>query len=222
MIKPTTQKCCLHGRECKPESLHWNLSNYYGVSGTFCQYHYDLVSHDSYGKPNNPDAYMRIKELLRPRENLINYSVIYAEKTGEPIFSNQLLVFTCQAEDGSHAREQCLDAYPDCSVLSVSSGVPEDHLHSFKLVQEDLPTWAVTHNYAFDIFPGVQLCTKDGRRVGNAYIIQKGSIEDRWTILTDAGSKILNLTRSELADMFYLGKFVGRLEEILKRFSKPC
>jgi hypothetical protein len=36
----------------------WQLSNYYGVTGTFCSDCYDQVSHDSYEQPRRPDDYV--------------------------------------------------------------------------------------------------------------------------------------------------------------------
>ncbi len=32
----------------------WGLSNYFGLSGTFCVTCYSKVSHDSYGRPEHP------------------------------------------------------------------------------------------------------------------------------------------------------------------------
>lgn len=34
--------------------------------------------------------------------------------------------FKCHAEDGDHAEEQCVDAYPDCDVLWVYEGTDLD------------------------------------------------------------------------------------------------
>jgi hypothetical protein len=41
-------------------AFSWSLAKYFGISGRFCSDCYDLVSHNSYGKPNNPDAYQAI------------------------------------------------------------------------------------------------------------------------------------------------------------------
>ena len=46
----------------------WHLRGYYGISGTFCSKCYDLVAHDSYGKPQNPQAHARIKDALNTKE----------------------------------------------------------------------------------------------------------------------------------------------------------
>ena len=40
----------------------WGLQGYYGLSGNFCPKCYDKVSHDSYGKPNNPSGYKEVME----------------------------------------------------------------------------------------------------------------------------------------------------------------
>jgi hypothetical protein len=31
--------------------------------------------------------------------------------------------FLCMADDGEHAEEQCLNAYPDCIILCVNRGI---------------------------------------------------------------------------------------------------
>lgn len=36
----------------------WHLADYYGLSGTACSSCYSKISHDSYGKPNNPEEYL--------------------------------------------------------------------------------------------------------------------------------------------------------------------
>ena len=53
---------------CKTEQKAgqwWHCRNYFGISGTFCPKCYDMISHDSYGKPNRPDAYEKVKEALK-------------------------------------------------------------------------------------------------------------------------------------------------------------
>jgi len=186
----------------------------------FCQYHYDLVSHDSYGKPNNPDAYARLLQILVPRKPLMEVSVIYVEKTGEPQYSNQLLLFTCQAEDAQHAREQCLDAYPGCVILSLSKLNPKDHLEEFTLISDSLPPWAITRNYAQELFPGAQLHTKDGRKIGNGWVIAESSEEGTWNIITDAGNVVESLSTEEILSLFHIGEFVSEPKSILERFSR--
>ena len=38
--------------------------------------------------------------------------------------------FVCQADDGDHAEEQCLNAYPDCGVVWVVEG--DDYREALK------------------------------------------------------------------------------------------
>lgn len=45
-------------------SQFWHLRGYYGISGTFCSKCYDLVAHDSYGKPQDPQAHALIRDAL--------------------------------------------------------------------------------------------------------------------------------------------------------------
>lgn len=47
------------------------------------------------------------------------FTVIYVEPTeGLELWQ----FFECQADNGDHAEEQCLNAYPDCKVLWVNRG----------------------------------------------------------------------------------------------------
>jgi len=38
----------------------WSLQGYYNISGYFCGPCYDKVSHNSYGKPDQPGEYIAI------------------------------------------------------------------------------------------------------------------------------------------------------------------
>lgn len=49
--------------EARPNNPQWwFLSNYFGISGTFCPDCYELVSHTPYGVPRHPVSYQQIKE----------------------------------------------------------------------------------------------------------------------------------------------------------------
>jgi hypothetical protein len=43
---------------CNKRSRAWVLSNYFGISGSFCRDCYNKVSHNSYGQPENPAEYI--------------------------------------------------------------------------------------------------------------------------------------------------------------------
>ena len=60
-------KCTNCGKEEVVDYWHvhnrrawWNLNGYFGLWGFFCPPCYDLVSHDSYRKPNNPREFNTI------------------------------------------------------------------------------------------------------------------------------------------------------------------
>lgn len=47
----------------------WYLGNYFGISGHFCPKCYDKVSHDAYGRPENPIEYEKIlnkQRIMKP------------------------------------------------------------------------------------------------------------------------------------------------------------
>jgi hypothetical protein len=52
----------------KKTNQFWHLRGYYGISGAFCSKCYDCVSHDAYGRPQNPQAYARIKAALNAKK----------------------------------------------------------------------------------------------------------------------------------------------------------
>lgn len=79
---------------------------------------------------------------------------------------------------------------------------------------ELLPDWAKGLNITDELVEGLQLYTKDGRRTGNAHIVEvdlnhtyvnTGITVDLYTIITDAGNYIC-MTTEELHSAFYLGR----------------
>lgn len=91
----------------------------------------------------------------------------------------------------------------------------EEYDEQFK--REVLPDWAERYDPSGTLELHRQLCTKDGRRLGNAFIIKIGmtmSIADFkpepcYTVLTDAGSKV-RMTESEIRDAFYIGEYIAK------------
>jgi hypothetical protein len=55
-----TTQCDNCKKVYKDRTGFWGLSNYHGVSGNFCGKCYDKVSHNSYGKPEQPGEYLAI------------------------------------------------------------------------------------------------------------------------------------------------------------------
>ena len=55
-----------------------------------------------------------------PTEQLANHVVLYRPANAFALDEPQ--GFQCWAEDGDHAEEQCLDAYPDADVVWVWQG----------------------------------------------------------------------------------------------------
>lgn len=96
-----------------------------------------------------------------------------------------------------------------------------------------LPEWAVARNFGYELLPGAQLCTKDGRRTGNAHIVsievkEYKHLADRnnpcgevtvYNCLTDAGSHFA-FTAEELETAFTIGEWLSSPERILKVFDR--
>ncbi|MNO13214.1 hypothetical protein D3C76_28430 [compost metagenome] len=89
-----------------------------------------------------------------------------------------------------------------------------------------LPDWAIGRNWGYSLVPGAQLCTKDGRRTGNAHVIDLGKgiaagpvFVPSFLILTDAGSKA-ELTTKEIEDQFHIGDWISDVQDVLKKFDR--
>lgn len=96
-----------------------------------------------------------------------------------------------------------------------------------------LPEWAIARNFGYELLPGAQLCTKDGRRTGNAHIVNIGVKEykhlaDRnnpygevmvYNCLTDAGNHFA-FTAEELETAFTIGDWLSSPERILEDFDR--
>lgn len=78
-----------------------------------------------------------------------------------------------------------------------------DHETEFSFDDCRLPKWAI--GTATELAPGAQLCTRDGRKVGNAVVSGPKVSEcgrEYWPVLTDAGTT-LRLSDAEVAELFW-------------------
>jgi hypothetical protein len=57
-------------------------------------------------------------------DGLDPWIVLYRDSQTPPITPPE--AFACRAEDGDHAEEQCLNAYPGCDVLWTALGTADD------------------------------------------------------------------------------------------------
>lgn len=100
-------------------------------------------------------------------------------------------------------------------------------MEEFELSHGPIPDWAVARNWDYSLVPGAQLCTRDGRRMGNAHIISReskdygvptGSIEV-FHCLTDAGAKF-TFTEPELLSAFHVGDWISDPQRVIKDFDR--
>ena len=94
-----------------------------------------------------------------------------------------------------------------------------------------MPEYAVGLNLSGNAVVGSQLHTRDGRRVGNAYVVGIEYMVDPtdtsdapigisiFLCVTDAGNR-LKLTVEEINSLFYISNLVVDPLEVLKRFTK--
>lgn len=90
-------------------------------------------------------------------------------------------------------------------------------MQEFELDKGPLPDWAIDRNWFRELILGAQLCTKDGRRMGNAHLLDITG--DIYVCLTDAGS-VFRLNESEVNNAFWIGEWRSDPERIIKDFDR--
>ena len=114
---------------------------------------------------------------------------------------------------------------PDAEILQMHKA-GELALAEFELSHGPLPEWAIGRNWGYELQPGAQLMTKDGRVTGNAHILrsrmwksaEKGSFMI-YECITDAGSYISGLSESELEHQYWVGDFISDPKTLIARFG---
>jgi hypothetical protein len=86
-----------------------------------------------------------------------------------------------------------------------------------------IPEWAIKRSDG-TLEMGSQLPTRDGRRCGNAHIIDilrktAPQFEDAFTVLTDAGTRMV-CTAAEIEELFHPPQWVADYTEVMLKFSR--
>lgn len=93
-------------------------------------------------------------------------------------------------------------------------------------MEELLPEWAIGKTSGEYVL-GAQLCTRDGRRTGNAHIVGFDGVNGLtlndvtyviYIVLTDAGN-VIKLIRPELESMFYPPQWVSDVNTVIRKFG---
>lgn len=92
------------------------------------------------------------------------------------------------------------------------------------IIEQHLPEWAVGHADPNKWELGAQLCTKDGRLIGNAHITgvmlkTDERFQDAHEIITDAGTRMV-MTAHELTELFYPPRWLSDPIATLARFER--
>lgn len=136
----------------------------------------------------------------------------------------QSLVYLGREDDATQEAANNAEHLVEQAVLALAE---------FELAAGPLPEWAIGRNWAYALQPGAQLCTKDGRRTGNAHIV---SIETKtyanmadhtnpygevqvFNCLTDAGSKF-TFTEVEVLEAFTIGDWISDPERVIRDFDR--
>jgi hypothetical protein len=105
---------------------------------------------------------------------------------------------------------------PHKDPLKFHENYPED-------IPDLLPHWAIGTTNG-ELVLGAQLPTRDGRRCGNAHIVDITPPTDWsqgsciYTVLTDAGTQ-LKLTAAEIVRLYYQPRWVSDVNEVLHKFK---
>jgi hypothetical protein len=89
-----------------------------------------------------------------------------------------------------------------------------------------LPEWAAKR-WEGEYELATQLCTRDGRRMGNAFLYDIETKEFEgvpyvlYHILTDMGS-LIRMTENELKEVFHEPTYVGRIDAVRSRIPITC
>ena len=105
----------------------------------------------------------------------------------------------------------------------------ERTMYEFQQSFGPIPDWAVARNFGYELVAGAQLCTRDGRKTGNAHIV---SIEQigiphlapyseitAYNCLTDAGYKFV-FSAQELETCFTIGDWISDPERVIRDFDR--
>lgn len=98
-------------------------------------------------------------------------------------------------------------------------------LAEFELSHGPLPDWAIGRNWAYELVPGAQLMTKDGRITGNAHVLrltERSGISYRETLydcITDAGSYMSSMSEREIEHQYWIGDFISDPKTLIARFG---
>lgn len=87
-------------------------------------------------------------------------------------------------------------------------------------VLERKPKWAIKRAAGLEV--GAQLPTRDGRKTGNAHIINitpapRGRMGLNYHILTDAGNTLM-MSEAEIHVQYYEPEWIGDVNDIIEKF----
>lgn len=82
-----------------------------------------------------------------------------------------------------------------------------------------VPDWAESADDSGTLVVGRQLCTRDGRRTGNAHIIEIDNTNlSPFRVLTDAGT-YMRLMEGEIHELYHIGLYISDPAKVIKRFG---
>jgi hypothetical protein len=122
----------------------------------------------------------------------------------------------------------CKDAASEPSVVAAKRA-----MYEFQQSCGPIPEWAKDRNWGYEMLPGAQLCTKDGRRTGNAHIIKVKTLKSpefvceenpygeypAYECLTDAGQSFV-FNGAEILEAFTVGEWISDVERVVRDFDR--
>lgn len=133
----------------------------------------------------------------------------------DPTLSDRAQALIDQGYKEAKEEPEQPDVFQQIKEMKIMFGIDEGIALSFFM-----PPWAVDANMKYEVVVGAQLCTKDGRRMGNAHVV--GTVSkghgDYFVVLTDAGNKV-TMTEQEIRSAFYISPWISDVEEVVRKFG---
>lgn len=114
------------------------------------------------------------------------------------------------------------EADSDADYLEALAAIEE-----FKFEQGPMPDWAIRTNWRNEPVAGSQLFTKNGRRMGNAHIVEVRPLDSpgqagfvyEYVCISDAGNEF-TLSHGSLFELFEIGDYISDVARIKKHFLR--
>lgn len=169
---------------------------------------------------NFNDSEDKLRSTGRTTNQALNYARIAIDQAGSPVIIRDHFPSIKAHGELTEKVSRIL------SILNVAHSAVGTTILVEPLVKPEpvapLPEWASAANPNHLLGEATQLLTKDGRKIGNAFIVAMPDPfvkTDTYCIDTDNGSHV-HMTEDEIHEHFYIGDFYGKIDELLEQHKR--